>query len=82
MRQIFSALEPCDTYKPWHDKSTHHTYLRRDTSKCLHYYFYFMDPDPGVMLSARGNLVSLSLAVLFQRTCVVSRSVVPERNRL
>jgi hypothetical protein len=45
---IFSALEPCDTYKPWHDKSTHHTYLRRDTSKCLHYYFYFIDPDLGL----------------------------------
>jgi hypothetical protein len=38
---IFSALEPCETYKPWHDKSTHQTYLRRDTGKCLHYYFYF-----------------------------------------
>ena len=45
---IFSALEPCDTYKPWHDKQTHHTYLRRDTGKCLHYYFYFIDPDLGL----------------------------------
>lgn len=45
---IFSALEPGETYKPWHDKATHHTYLRRDTSKCLHYYFYFIDPDLGL----------------------------------
>jgi DNA-binding transcriptional ArsR family regulator len=45
---IFSALEPCDTYKPWHDKHTHHTYLRRDTGKCLHYYFYFIDPALGL----------------------------------
>ena len=45
---IFSALEPCETYKPWHDKSTHQTYLRRDTGKCLHYYFYFIDPDLGL----------------------------------
>ncbi len=45
---IFSALEPCDTYQPWHDKQTHHTYLRRDTGKCLHYYFYFIDPELGL----------------------------------
>ena len=45
---IFSVVEPCETYKPWHDKQTHHTYVRRDTSKCLHYYFYFIDPDLGL----------------------------------
>ena len=45
---IFSALEPCETYKPWHDKATHHTYVKRDTGKCLHYYFYFIDPDLGL----------------------------------
>lgn len=45
---IFSALEPCDTYQPWHDKKTHQTYLRRDTGRCLHYYFYFIDPDLGL----------------------------------
>lgn len=45
---IFSVLEPCETYKPWHDKQTHHTYVRRDSSKCLHYYFYFIDPDLGL----------------------------------
>ncbi len=45
---IFSALELCDAYQPWHDKLTHHTYLRRDTGKCLHYYFYFMDAELGL----------------------------------
>jgi len=45
---IFSALESCETYKPWHDKATHHTYVKRDTGKCLHYYFYFIDPDLGL----------------------------------
>ena len=38
---IISAMEACDTYKPWHDKHTHRTFLRPDTGKCLHYYFYF-----------------------------------------
>ena len=42
---IFSALEPCTTYQPWHDKQTHRTYLRPDDGKCLHYYFYFIDEE-------------------------------------
>ena len=45
---VFSALEPCETYHPWHDKSTHHTFVRRDTGKCLHYYFYFITADLGL----------------------------------
>jgi hypothetical protein len=44
---IFSALEGCPTYRPWHDKKTHQTYLKPDTSKCLTYYFYFIDPELG-----------------------------------
>jgi hypothetical protein len=27
---IISAMEACDTYKPWHDKHTHRTFLRPD----------------------------------------------------
>ena len=33
---IFSAMEPCSTYKPWHDKQSGQTYLRPDDGKCLH----------------------------------------------
>src|SRR3954454_18190478 len=40
---IISAMEACDAYQPWHDKPTHKTYLRPDSGKCLHDYFYFMD---------------------------------------
>src|ERR1041384_2944596 len=45
---VFSALEPCTTYQPWHDKNSGRTYLRYDDGKCLHYYFYFMDEDLGL----------------------------------
>src|SRR6516225_9465117 len=45
---IFSALEPCTTYQPWHDKKSGRTYLRYDDGKCLHYYFYFIDEDLGL----------------------------------
>jgi hypothetical protein len=45
---IFSAMEPCASYKPWHDKQTHHTFLRYTDGKCLHYYFYFIDEALGL----------------------------------
>jgi len=45
---ILSAMEPCGSYKPWHDKKTHRTYLKPDDGKCLHYYVYFMDADGGL----------------------------------
>src|SRR6185436_930712 len=49
---IFSAMEPCSSYEPWHDKATGNTFLRRDTGKCLHYYFYFIDEVLGLCFLA------------------------------
>lgn len=45
---IFSAIESCTAYKPWHNKKTHKTYLKMVSGKCLHYYFYFITPDLGL----------------------------------
>jgi hypothetical protein len=45
---IFSAMEPCTSYKPWHDKATGQTYLKFDSGKCVHYYFYFIDEQLGL----------------------------------
>ena len=45
---ILSAMEPCSTYKPWHNKQTGKTYLIPDDGKCLHYYFYFVDEELGL----------------------------------
>lgn len=45
---IFKALETCTSFKPWHDKRSGSTYLRSDSGKCAHYYFYFIDPDLGL----------------------------------
>ncbi len=45
---VLSAMEPCGSYKPWHDKKTHKTYLKPDDGKCLHYYVYFIDEDLGL----------------------------------
>ena len=46
---IISAMEACDTYRPWHDKQTHKTFIRPDSGKCLHYYFYFLDARFGLI---------------------------------
>ena len=45
---IFSAMEVCQAYHPWHNKQTHKTYVKMTQAKCLHYYFYFIDPDLGL----------------------------------
>lgn len=45
---IISAMETCPTYKPWHDKKTHKTFLKPSQGKCLHYYFYFIDEHLGL----------------------------------
>jgi len=45
---ILSAMEACETFKPWHNKITGKTYLVKDQGKCLHYYFYFIDDQLGL----------------------------------
>ena len=45
---VLSAMEPCSTYKPWHDKQTDRTFLKPDDGKCLHYYFYSIDEVLGL----------------------------------
>lgn len=46
---IFSAMETCTTYRPWHDKATGKTGLKFTPGKCLHYYFYLIDPQLGLV---------------------------------
>jgi hypothetical protein len=45
---VIFAMEACNSYEPWHDKQTHRTFLRPTSGKCLHYYFYFIDPTLGL----------------------------------
>ncbi len=45
LAHTFSTMEQCNTYRPWHDKSTGKTSLKFDQSKYLHYYFCFLDKE-------------------------------------
>jgi len=45
---ILGAMEACASYRPWHDKTTGKTYLKPDSSKCMTYYFYFIDEQLGL----------------------------------
>lgn len=45
---IFSAMESCQAYLPWHDKGQGRTYVKMTQGKCLHYYFYFIDGELGL----------------------------------
>jgi len=48
---IFSVMDLCSSYRPWHDKRTGMTYLRPDGGKCVYYYFYFIDPARATHIS-------------------------------
>jgi len=45
---ILSAMEGCPTYRPWFDKKSGKTSLKPADGKCLHYYFYYLDPELGL----------------------------------
>ena len=45
---IFSALETCTTFEARHSRRSGKDFLRPGSGKCLHYYFYFIDPDLGL----------------------------------
>jgi len=45
---ILSAMEGCKTYQYRYDKKTGRSYLQMTTGKCLHYYYYFIDPEFGL----------------------------------
>jgi hypothetical protein len=45
---IFSAMEPCSSYRPWFDKTKQYALLKPTSGKCLHYYFYFIDAQFGL----------------------------------
>ena len=46
---VLSAMENCNCYQPWRNKATGLVAVKRRESKCLHYYFYFMDPVFGLV---------------------------------
>lgn len=46
---VFSVLEPCTTFTVRGNRKTHRLEVVRRGSKCLHYYFYLIDPDLGWM---------------------------------
>ncbi|MBM2833714.1 MAG: hypothetical protein HW406_875 [Candidatus Brocadiaceae bacterium] len=48
MVHIFSVLESCTAYEPWHGKKTHRAFLKPTAGKCLHYYFYFIHEALGL----------------------------------
>jgi hypothetical protein len=45
---IFSAMETCFTYYPWYDKKKQKAFLKFNTGRCIHYYYYFIDPELGL----------------------------------
>jgi hypothetical protein len=64
---IFAAMERCPAYRPWHDKVSGRTCVKPVSGKCLHYYFYFIDPELGLCYLRVPTWAPLPPAVLLQR---------------
>lgn len=62
---ILSVMEGCTTYKPWHDKVSHKTFLKYDQSKCLTYYFYFFDDLLGLCYVRVPTWLPFKLQIFF-----------------
>jgi hypothetical protein len=62
---IFSAMEPCSSFRPWHDKQTHRTFLKPVQGKCLHFYFYFIDEAFGLCYVRMPTWAPFRLQVYF-----------------
>ena len=62
---IISVMEGCTSYKPWHDKVTHKTFLKYDQSKCLTYYFYFIDELLGLCYVRVPTWLPFKLQIFF-----------------
>ncbi len=45
---VFSVMEACLSYRPWHDKPSGRTMLKYRQAQCIHYYFYFIDEELGL----------------------------------
>jgi hypothetical protein len=45
---VFSAMEPCPAFRPWHDQASGRTGVKLTQGKCLHYYFYFVHERLGL----------------------------------
>jgi len=62
---IFSALERCTSFKPFYDNEQHKTFLKYDSGKCLHYYFYFMHETLGLCYVRVPTWLPLRLQIYF-----------------
>lgn len=46
---VLSIVEPCETALIRRDREARRQYIRYGPGKCLHYYFYYMHPELGLM---------------------------------
>lgn len=72
---IFSAMEPCPSFRPWHDKATGKTFFKPNDAKCLHYYFYFIDERLGLCYLRVPTWAPFRLQFYFNGHSALARSL-------
>jgi hypothetical protein len=79
---IWSVVEPCLTYFVRRDRAQKKLVLRLEPGKCLHYYFYFLHEELGLLHLRLTYLVSLCPASVPQRPPLAGPSTRSGRHRL
>jgi len=75
---IFSAMETCSSYRPWHDKASGKTFFKPITGKCLHYYFYSIDEQFGLCYVRVATWAPFRLQVYFNGHGWLARQLTQE----
>lgn len=70
---VFSAMEPCRTYRV--AKNGDRTWLVADGGKGKHYYFYFIDPELGLVFFKVATWAPFSIAFYFNGHSWLSRQL-------
>jgi hypothetical protein len=77
---IVSAMEPCSSHRPWHDKAIHRSFFKPTSGKCLHYYVYFIDEQFGLCSVRVPTWAPVRLQVDFNGHSWLASQLVLERD--
>jgi hypothetical protein len=68
-----------ETYKPWHDREGGEYYFNKGETKCLCYYFYFIDKDLGLCFPKVPTIAAYRLTFYFNGHSWLEHTLIKRR---
>ncbi|MDR2071799.1 MAG: hypothetical protein LBP81_10340, partial [Treponema sp.] len=66
----------CETYKPWHNRESGEYYFNKGQTKCLCYYFYFIDKELGLCFMKVPTIAPYRLTFYFNGHCWLEHKLI------